>query len=104
MSSTGPARSSARPSPSRPCSRAAGTTAIPAKPPYFWSDQYGRRIQFAGIAHTGDEITFEVGSARDASFLAVYRRGGEPVAVLGMDQPKLFTRWRRQLTVVPVPA
>jgi len=76
----------------------------PAKPPYFWSDQYGRRIQFAGIAHTGDEITFEVGSARDASFLAVYRRGGEPVAVLGMDQPKLFTRWRRQLAVVPVPA
>jgi hypothetical protein len=45
-----------------------------------------------------------VGSVRDASFLAVYRRGGEPVAVLGMDQPKLFTRWRRQLTVVPVPA
>ncbi|MBE1548695.1 NADPH-dependent 2,4-dienoyl-CoA reductase/sulfur reductase-like enzyme [Mycobacterium sp. OAS707] len=76
----------------------------PAKPPYFWSDQYGRRIQFAGIAHTGDEITFEVGSVRDASFLAVYRRGGEPVAVLGLDQPKLFTRWRRQLTVVPVPA
>jgi NADPH-dependent 2,4-dienoyl-CoA reductase/sulfur reductase-like enzyme len=81
--------------------RHAGT---PAKPPYFWSDQYGRRIQFAGIAHTGDEITFEVGSVRDASFLAVYRRGGEPVAVLGMDQPKLFTRWRRQLAVVPVPA
>jgi NADPH-dependent 2,4-dienoyl-CoA reductase/sulfur reductase-like enzyme len=76
----------------------------PAKPPYFWSDQYGRRIQFAGIAHTSDEVTFEVGSVRDASFLAVYRRGGEPVAVLGMDQPKLFTRWRRQLTVVPVPA
>ena len=75
-----------------------------AKPPYFWSDQYGRRIQFAGIAHTGDEINFEVGAVRDASFLAVYRRGGEPVAVLGVDQPKLFTRWRRQLTFVPVPA
>jgi len=44
---------------------------IPAKPPYFWSDQYGRRIQFAGIAHPGDETTFEVGSLRDASFLAV---------------------------------
>jgi hypothetical protein len=24
--------------------------------------------------------------------------------VLGVDQPKLFTRWRRQLTVVSVPA
>jgi len=76
----------------------------PAKPPYFWSDQYDRRIQFAGIANPGDEITFEVGSLRDASFLAVYRREGQPVAVLGVDQPKLFTRWRRQLAFVPVPA
>ena len=75
----------------------------PAKPPYFWSDQYGRRIQFAGIAHPGDETTFEVGSLREASFLAVYRREGQPVAVLGVDQPKLFTRWRRQLAFVPVP-
>ena len=48
----------------------------PARPPYFWSDQYGSRIQFAGIAGPHDEITFEVGSADDASFLAVYRRGG----------------------------
>jgi NADPH-dependent 2,4-dienoyl-CoA reductase/sulfur reductase-like enzyme len=76
----------------------------PVKPPYFWSDQYDRRIQFAGIADPGDEITFEVGSLRDASFLAVYRREGQPVAVLGIDQPKLFTRWRRQLAFVPVPA
>jgi NADPH-dependent 2,4-dienoyl-CoA reductase/sulfur reductase-like enzyme len=77
---------------------------IAPKPPYFWSDQYGRRIQFAGIAHTGDEITFEVGTVRDDSFLATYRRRGEPVAVLGVDQPKLFTRLRRQLAFVPVPA
>jgi NADPH-dependent 2,4-dienoyl-CoA reductase/sulfur reductase-like enzyme len=76
----------------------------PAKPPYFWSDQYDCRIQFAGIAHPGDEITFEVGALRDASFLAVYRREGQPVAVLGVNQPKLFTRWRRQLAFVPVPA
>jgi NADPH-dependent 2,4-dienoyl-CoA reductase/sulfur reductase-like enzyme len=76
----------------------------PAKPPYFWSDQYGRWIQFAGIAHPGDETTFEVGSLHEASFLAVYRREGQPVAVLGVDQPKLFTRWRRQLAFVPVPA
>jgi NADPH-dependent 2,4-dienoyl-CoA reductase/sulfur reductase-like enzyme len=78
-------------------------TGTPAKPPYFWSDQYGHRIQFAGIAHPGDETTFEVGNVRDASFLAVYRREGQPVAVLGVDQPKLFTRWRRQLAFVPVP-
>jgi NADPH-dependent 2,4-dienoyl-CoA reductase/sulfur reductase-like enzyme len=69
----------------------------PAKPPYFWSDQYGSRIQFAGIAGPHDEITFEVGSADEASFLAVYRRGDRPVAVLGVNHPRLFTRWRRQL-------
>ncbi|MEN3319963.1 MAG: hypothetical protein V7643_3364 [Mycobacterium sp.] len=76
----------------------------PARPPYFWSDQYGRRIQFAGIAHPCDEIVFEVGTMRDTSFLAVYRRAGQPVAVLSVDQPKLFTRWRRQLAVVPAAA
>jgi hypothetical protein len=32
----------------------------------------------------------------------VYRRGGQPVAVLGVDRVKLFTRWRRQLLTVPV--
>lgn len=77
---------------------------VPAKPPYFWSDQYGHRIQFAGIAHPSDDITFEVGNGHDTSFLAVYRRAGEAVAVLGVDQPKLFTRLRRQLSAVPVPA
>ena len=37
----------------------------PAKPPYFWSDQYGCRIQFAGIARPDDELTFEVGDLHD---------------------------------------
>jgi len=33
----------------------------------------------------------------------VYERDGHPVAVLGMNQPRLFTRWRRQLRAA-VPA
>lgn len=69
----------------------------PVKAPYFWSDQYGSRIQFAGIARPADEISFEVGDLNEDSFLAVYRRGDRPVAVLGVDQPRLFTRLRRQL-------
>lgn len=68
-----------------------------AKPPYFWSDQYGKRIQFAGIAHPDDEITVEDGVFDGTSFLVVYRREGLPVAVLGVDRPRLFTRWRRRL-------
>jgi NADPH-dependent 2,4-dienoyl-CoA reductase/sulfur reductase-like enzyme len=69
----------------------------PVRPPYFWSDQYGVRIQFAGHAAVADSVTVEEGAADDRSFLAVYRRAGEPVAVLGMDQPRLFMRWRKQL-------
>lgn len=72
------------------------------KAPYFWSDQYGSRIQFAGNALPDDEITIEEGSCESGSFLATYRRDGRLVAVLGVDQPKLFTRWRRQLAAAPV--
>ncbi len=71
------------------------------KAPYFWSDQYGSRIQFAGIAQPDDEITIEEGSCEDRCFLATYRRDGRLVAVLGVDQPRLFTRWRRQLATAP---
>ncbi|SHH62444.1 NAD(P)/FAD-dependent oxidoreductase [Streptomyces sp. 3214.6] len=68
------------------------------RPPYFWSDQYGVKIQFAGHAAGADSVTVEEGAADDRNVLAVYRRAGHPVAVLGMNQPRLFTRWRKQLT------
>lgn len=75
----------------------AATPGVP-KPPYFWSDQYGVRIQFAGHSAGADSVTVEEGLPDDRSFLAVYRRSGHPVAVLGMNQPRLFTRWRKQLS------
>ncbi|MER6790217.1 FAD-dependent oxidoreductase [Streptomyces sp. NPDC000658] len=67
------------------------------RPPYFWSDQYGVKIQFAGHAAGADSVTIEEGSEDDRDVLAVYRRAGHAVAVLGMNQPRLFTRWRKQL-------
>ncbi|MEV6839573.1 FAD-dependent oxidoreductase [Streptomyces sp. NPDC051133] len=66
------------------------------RPPYFWSDQYGVKIQFVGHAAGADSVTVEEGSTDDRSFLAVYRRAGRPVAVLGMNQPRLFTRRRKE--------
>ncbi|SPF05516.1 NAD(P)/FAD-dependent oxidoreductase [Streptomyces sp. MA5143a] len=71
------------------------------RPPYFWSDQYGVKIQFAGHAAGADSVTVEQGAADDRDVLAVYRRAGHPVAVLGMNQPRLFTRWRKQLAATP---
>lgn len=71
-------------------------------PPYFWSDQYGVRLQFAGHRRPGDTVEIIDGDPAARSFLAVYRRGAHPVAVLSLNQPRLFGRWRRQL-VVPEP-
>lgn len=68
-----------------------------AKPPYFWSDQYGSRIQFAGFARAGDIVTIEEGDCEQCCFLATYRRDGRLVAVLAVDQPRLFSRMRRQI-------
>ncbi|MFG2790141.1 NAD(P)/FAD-dependent oxidoreductase [Streptomyces sp. NPDC048419] len=67
------------------------------RPPYFWSDQYGVKIQFAGHAAGADRVTVEEGSADGRNVLAVYLRAGIPVAVLGMNQPRLFMRWRKQI-------
>jgi NADPH-dependent 2,4-dienoyl-CoA reductase/sulfur reductase-like enzyme len=80
-----------------------GAAQKPHKPHYFWSDQYGVKLQFAGHSAGYDRLEIEVGDTRTHSCLAVYYRGDDPVAVLGMNQPRLFTKWRRSLAA-PVPA
>lgn len=92
-------------------SEGAGTTAgRPPGPgvadlglPYFWSDQHGVRLQFVGSAHLADRVDIEAGNPADQSFLAVYYRAGTVVAVLGMNQARLFTKWRKALNR-PTPA
>jgi len=82
-----------------------GKSPTPVSHPYFWSDQYGVRIQLSGHREEGDTVRIVEGDPEQRSFLAVYERHGQPVAVLGMNQAKLFTRWRRQLRAAdPVPA
>ncbi|MEU0005095.1 FAD-dependent oxidoreductase [Streptomyces sp. NPDC006314] len=70
--------------------------------PYFWSDQYGARIQFAGRYREGDTVRVTEGQITDglpgeAGFLARYERDGRTVAVLGVDRPRAFMRARREL-------
>ncbi|MFC7722615.1 NAD(P)/FAD-dependent oxidoreductase [Nonomuraea recticatena] len=76
----------------------------PARPAYFWSDQFDIKIQFIGHAEHADSVTVEEGDLAGHSFLAVYRQGERPVAVLGVNQVRLFTRWRRHLETAPVQA
>ncbi|WP_156721414.1 NAD(P)/FAD-dependent oxidoreductase [Streptomyces apocyni] len=65
--------------------------------PYFWSDQYGARIQFAGHRQDGDTVEIAEGSLAEGSFLARYERAGHTVAVLAVDRPRPFLRARRAL-------
>ncbi|MBB6346341.1 NADPH-dependent 2,4-dienoyl-CoA reductase/sulfur reductase-like enzyme [Nonomuraea muscovyensis] len=74
----------------------------PARPPYFWSDQYDVKIQFIGHPGEADTVTVEEGDPATHSFLAVFRQGERPVAVLGVNQVRLFTRWRRHMETAPV--
>jgi NADPH-dependent 2,4-dienoyl-CoA reductase/sulfur reductase-like enzyme len=76
----------------------AGRTVVQVdKPSYFWSDQYGTRIQYAGTAERSDEVRFVEGSPDDGTFVATYHRDDTTTAVLAMNSPRLFTRLRRQL-------
>lgn len=65
--------------------------------PYFWSDQYGARIQFAGHRTDGNDVEVVEGDVESRRFVAVYRSEHRPVAVLAMNFPKPFGRWRREL-------
>lgn len=76
----------------------AGRTVDSARPlPYFWSDQYGSRIQFAGQRHQGDTVRVVEGSTDEGSFLCLYEHQGRTTAVLAVDRPKPFLRARREL-------
>ncbi|MFJ5269925.1 NAD(P)/FAD-dependent oxidoreductase [Streptomyces sp. NPDC088358] len=70
--------------------------------PYFWSDQYGARIQFAGRRRKADSVriaegTVEDGAPGEGGLVALYERDGRTTAVLSIDRPRPFMRARRQL-------
>jgi 3-phenylpropionate/trans-cinnamate dioxygenase ferredoxin reductase component len=70
--------------------------AVP-RAPYFWSDQYGVMIQFAGHREPGDPVRVVEGDPEDGSFVAVYDHGDEMSAVIAMNAGRSFNRLRRQL-------
>ncbi|MEU9119798.1 FAD-dependent oxidoreductase [Streptomyces sp. NPDC048506] len=72
--------------------------------PYFWSDQYGVRIQFAGRRGPTDTPRILEGSPDDRTFLACYERAGRTTAVLALNRPRPFMRLRRELARAITPA
>jgi NADPH-dependent 2,4-dienoyl-CoA reductase/sulfur reductase-like enzyme len=60
--------------------------------PYFWSDWYGSRIQFAGIPHGEPEVV--TGSWDDEAFVALYRDGDRLVGALTLDRRADIMKYR----------
>ena len=63
--------------------------------PWFWSDQYDRKIQLAGRSGPGDEVAVVTGSPAGRRFAAVYGREGRITAVLGFNRPRHVMQYRR---------
>ncbi|GAA4724846.1 Reductase C-terminal [Promicromonospora umidemergens] len=62
--------------------------------PYFWSDWYGSRIQFAGVAgNDGCEIVS--GDPADDHFVALYREGDRLTGVLTLNGQRYVMKYRR---------
>jgi NADPH-dependent 2,4-dienoyl-CoA reductase/sulfur reductase-like enzyme len=74
-----------------------GTDMRARRPPYFWSDQYGTSVRFAGSTAGFDQLTIDEGSVDEQSFVAVYQRAGGPIGVLSVGRDQAFIAWRRRL-------
>jgi len=65
--------------------------------PFFWSDQYDRKIQLAGRVRPTDDLAIVAGSTEDRRFCALYGRNGRVVGALTMNMPARVIRYRRQI-------
>ncbi|HEX5367751.1 MAG TPA: FAD-dependent oxidoreductase [Acidimicrobiales bacterium] len=72
----------------------AGSTEPYDPVPWFWSDQYDRKIQLAGWPSGADEVRVVDGSVDERRFVALYRRGDRLVAVLAVNRPRPLVAFR----------
>lgn len=63
--------------------------------PYFWSDQFGLRLQYVGYAHRWDVVDLE---GEPSSFVARYVENGVTVAALAVNRPAEVGALRSELT------
>lgn len=56
--------------------------------PYFWSDQYGKKLQMLGHPHLDDDVHRVAGSPEEGKWLALYSRGGVVTGVVALSQPR----------------
>lgn len=73
----------------------AGEGRTPFTPvPYFWSDQYGMKVQLLGQGAPADQVAFVHGSPEDRKFVAFLGRNGMLTGVLGLRSTPRTMRYR----------
>jgi NADPH-dependent 2,4-dienoyl-CoA reductase/sulfur reductase-like enzyme len=75
----------------------AGTAEPYAPVPWFWTDQYDRKLQLAGRVAPGDEVAIIEGSLDERRFVAAFRRGDRCVGVLGVNRPRHVVQIRMKM-------
>jgi 3-phenylpropionate/trans-cinnamate dioxygenase ferredoxin reductase subunit len=65
--------------------------------PWFWSNQYDRKIQLAGRSGPDDEVEVVTGSIEERRFAALYGRAGRLVGVLGFNRPRHVMQYRQMI-------
>jgi 3-phenylpropionate/trans-cinnamate dioxygenase ferredoxin reductase component len=77
--------------------RLLGVEAAPPQPSYFWSDQFGLRVQLVGDPRSATTVDVE---RADNRFVALYRDAdGTLVAGLAANRPDQIALLRRQLAL-----
>lgn len=66
--------------------------------PYFWSDQYGVKIQFFGRSTDFDEVRVVQGDPAGGEGIALYRRGDRLIGVLGLNRMRAVVGLRSLLS------
>jgi len=74
----------------------AGRAAAPAfsPVPYFWSDQYGIRLQVLGSPRGSDDIRVVDGSPEEGKFVALFGRNDRLRAVMAIGKPRQLMGYR----------
>ncbi|HET9088845.1 MAG TPA: FAD-dependent oxidoreductase [Acidimicrobiales bacterium] len=65
--------------------------------PYFWSDQYGRKIQMVGHPAPSDDVTRVAERDDGAKWLAIYSHDGVVTGAVGLNMPRQLTLSRHLL-------
>jgi len=65
--------------------------------PYFWSDQYDCKLQFAGRVLPGDALQVLEGSLAGRSLVALYGRAGQLSGVLAVNRPAQLIRYKKAI-------